>query len=259
MSPCGWTVTKCGCGQCWDTYNDTVRIMAESTAAMVMWAATGRQFGLCTVTVQPQVRHELLPGYQAFPVAYEGFDQGPYIENGQWKEDCSGQDTACRLGPGTCGALLNGVTRTSQVTSVKIDGVALPAGSFVIVDGNTLVRTDGTCWPTCSNPAQQSPPAFEVTYQQGRPIPAAVQAAFELLACEYAKFCAGGKCAVPQTLRTLTRQGVEVTVAEVPEDGRRFRTGIKVVDAVIASVNPAGLSRRVTVYSPDVPRPMVVS
>jgi hypothetical protein len=259
MSPCGWTVTTCGCGTCWDSYTDDVRSRAESLAAMVMWAATGRQFGLCSVTVQPQVRHELLPGYQTFPVAYEGFDNGPYIEHGQWKEDCSGQDSVCWTGAGTCGALLNGPTKTSQVTSVKVDSVALPAGSFVVVDGDTLVRTDGVCWPTCTNVAQQSPPAFEVTYQVGNPIPAAVQAAFETLACEYAKVCAGGKCSLPQTMRTLTRQGVEVTVAEVPEDGRRFRTGIKVVDAVIAAVNPAGLSRRPMVYSPDMPRPVVVS
>lgn len=258
MSPCGWTVTTCGCGQCWDTYTPEVRTRAESLAAMVMWAATGRQFGLCTTTVQPQVRHALLPAYQTYPVAYEGFDAGPYIDHGQWHNDCPG-DESCQSGAGTCGALLNGPTRTSQITTVKINGVALPAGSFVVVDGNTLVRTDGVCWPTCSSVTQQTPPVFEVTYQVGRPIPAAVQAAFETLACEYAKFCAGGKCAVPQTLRTLTRQGVEVTVSEVPEDGRRFRTGIKVVDAVIAAVNPAGLSRRPMIYSPDTPRPLVAS
>jgi hypothetical protein len=260
MAPCGWTITKCGCGVCWDTYTPQVKATASHLAIMTMWAATGRQFGRCQITVQPCTRRDLLPQYQTYPVDSDGYLSGPYISGGVWHNDCPGTDEStcsCSV-DGKCSVLLDGPTTTAGIVAVTLAGVALPAGSYVVLNGNTLVRTDGQCWPSCPSVTSQTTPDFEVTYLVGRVIPDAVQAATERLACEYAKACKGGPCVLPQTLKTLTRQGVELEVADLPDEGTAIRTGIREVDTIIKAVNPHGLTRRPSVLSLDMPRPMRV-
>lgn len=259
--PCGWTITKCACGVCWDTYTPKVKADATALASMVMWAATGRQYGRCQVTVQPCVRAELLPEYQTYPVEYEGFMSGPYVSGGVWHNGCPGIDEStcsCSV-DGRCSVLLSGPTTTAGIVSITIGGVVLAPGSYLVVNGNTLVRTDGVCWPSCPSLTSQATPAFEVTYLVGLPIPAAVQSATERLACEFAKACVGGTCALPQTMRSLTRQGVEVEIASLPEDPSLIRTGIREVDLVIAAMNPNGLTRAPVVLSLDMPMPRRVT
>jgi hypothetical protein len=256
MSPCGWTITQCACGACWDKYSPTVRASASAIATTVMWAATGRQFGQCQITVQPCRRDELLPEYQTYPVQYEGFLSGPYIAAGAWHNWCPGlneSSCACSV-DGSCSVLLDGPTTTAGIVAVKINGVVLGAGAYRVAGGNTLIRTDGSCWPTCPSYTLATP-AFEVTYLVGLPIPPAVQAATERLACEFAKACAGGTCALPSNLRTLTRQGVELEVAALPDDPTLIRTGIREVDLVITALNPNNRSRRPAVLSLDMPHP----
>jgi hypothetical protein len=257
MSPCGWTITKCGCGSCWDTYTPQVRATATALATLTMWAATGRQFGRCQITVQPCVRRELLPEYQTYPVEYDGYMSGPYISGGVWHNDCPGaeeQSCSCSV-DGRCSVLLDGPTTTGGIVAITISGVSLPAGSYVVVNGNTLVRTDGQCWPSCPSLTSQNPAQFDVTYLVGLAIPTAVQAATERLACEYARACKGGTCVLPQSLKTLTRQGVEVQVADLPDDPKMIRTGIREVDNVIIAMNPNALMSRPRVLSLDLPSP----
>src|SRR6188472_1462866 len=69
--PCaGWVPNHALC-PAWATYDPAVQAYADRVASRVIWAATGRQFGLCTVTVRPcWVPQE--PLYQAFPVGYYG-------------------------------------------------------------------------------------------------------------------------------------------------------------------------------------------
>jgi hypothetical protein len=259
-APCGWTITKCGCGACWDTYTPMVKATASALATMIMWAATGRQFGRCQITVQPCARKTLLSEYQTYPVEYGEYTSGPYISGGVWYNDCSGIESTCSCSvDGTCSVLLEGPTTTAGIVSIMIAGVALPATSYVVVNGNTLIRTDGQCWPSCPSLTNQTIPAFEVTYLVGLPIPDAVQAATERLACELAKACTGGPCVLPQSIKSLTRQGVEVAIESLPEDPNMIRTGIKEVDLVIMSMNPYGLMQRPTVLSLDMPMPRRVS
>jgi len=155
--------------------------------------------------------------------------------------------------------LLAGPTTTAGIVSITIAGVVLAPGSYVIVDGNTLVRTDGQCWPSCPSLTSQTVPDFEVTYLVGLAIPPAVQGAAERLACAFAKGCKGGACALPQSLRTLTRSGVEAVVVDLPDDPTLIRTGIREVDMVITAMNPHGLMQRPTVLSLDMPMPRRVS
>ena len=53
VGPCsGWTIDTTCCDD-WDTYSDAVKAAATEYATTVLWAATGRRFGLCTRVVRP--------------------------------------------------------------------------------------------------------------------------------------------------------------------------------------------------------------
>jgi hypothetical protein len=157
---------------------------------------------------------------------------------------------------------LAGPTSTAAITSVTVAGAVVPAGAYTVYDGHLLTRIDGECWPTCrdySDPAA----AFTVTYLRGDQIPAHVQSAYERLACEVAKACTGADCALPQRIRSMTRQGVEIQMIETDETGRvrtgQIRTGIAMVDQVIDAENPHGLLQRPSVLSLDLPAPRMVT
>jgi hypothetical protein len=133
-----------------------------------------------------------------------------------------------------------------------VEGQAIAVGVYEIHDGHLLVRTDGLCWPTCQ--VFGSPiPGFLVTYVKGQPVPAAVQAASETLACQFAAACTGGECQLPGRVTSMSRSGVDITLADIPTEGGKIRTGIQDVDDIIAADNPYGLTSRPEVMSPDLP------
>lgn len=256
-TPCGWSIEQCGCGSCWDNHSPATQARASALAIGLMWAATGRQFGLCEVTTRPANRRPTPsdPLYQTFPVNAPYGDEGgglgiyPVLDSGTWRNLCS---------PGGCNSCTDGCQvqlpdPVAEIVEVRIDGIAVDADTYEVQSRRILVRYDD-CWPTCQR-FNTEVPGFEVTYLRGTPIPDNIQAALEILACEYAAACTGGECRLPQRLASLTRQGVEVTVAEVPPSaGGVIRTGIQTVDDAIASVNPFNRVARAEIYSPDMPQ-----
>lgn len=259
--PCGWTIDRCGgCGTCWTGYSPETRERAALLASTFMWAATGRQFGLCEVTVLPCNPRPQLPLYETYPVAYAGGgrsydvfsgpDGNPIIDR---TGGCAG---SCRCAS-ACEVPL--VPPVSSVVSVTVAGVTVDPGAYQVHDGWMLVRIDGLCWPTCQR-YNTGTPNFAVTYLRGDPIPAAVQNASEALACEYAKACTGGACRLPERLASLSRQGIDITMAEVDKAGGRLRTDIKFIDDTIDTFNPAGRAERWQApVSPDMPIPRTVT
>lgn len=260
MSPCGWVVEKCGCGgaQCWNGLSPEARARAQALAAMIMWAATGRQYGLCEITVQPTGRRcATEPLYQTFGVGSSHGLLSPVIDGGQWyNRPTYGGDGSCCTDTG-CEVELQGGVLKENILSVTVAGETIPPTAYVVFDGRMLTRTDGSCWPCCVNFTQQDPPGFTVTYLAGQEIPDAVQYAFERLACETAKYCAAGVCALPQRMTRLSRQGVEIEVEQVDREltPGRMLTGIKEVDDVIIAVNPYAAAAPSAVYSPDLHMP----
>lgn len=260
MAPCGWTVGNCGCGVgCWDAHTPAVRARAEAAAALIMWAATGRRYGPCPVTVQPVAPPRNVPLYQTFEVGSGYGITRPVIEGGQWYNrpyTSGGDSVCCRAGHG-CEVALDGPTTKAQITSVTVDGEVINPDGYVVMDGYLLVRTDGACWPACVSFRQQSPPAFTVTYTVGLPIPPGVQGAFERLACEFAKACNNEPCALPRRMTRLSRQGVEIELEEVDNGAvpGQLLTGIQEVDDVIRAVNPHRLMAAPQVLTPDLPAP----
>lgn len=161
----------------------------------------------------------------------------------------------------TGGILLAGpvVWDDTHPIEVTVDGVVLDAGSWVIVGGQTLVRTDGKVFPQCQDlsVADDQPGTCKVTYTRGvAPPQSGVQAAISL-AVEWAKLPDVGyitgadlECRLPQRLQTITRQGVTATVADniaIIKDGG---TGLTDVDLFIRAVNPYGVRSGGVVVTP---------
>lgn len=259
MAPCDWDVdpadwpTVC---PGWADYNDDLKEAALELAVGFLWGATGRRFGVCPVTVRPGGQRFLAaPAYAAFPVwpGQEPIVAGPYLFGGTWFNAPAGCSSAC-CGTSGCAVVLRGPVAT--VERVEIDGEEIPASDYrVDVTGGAwlLVRTGGGCWPGCQNMAadEGEDGTFVVEYGAGRALPAMLKIATAALACEYAKSLTGGACSLPAKMTRLSRQGVEVEVA--PPDPDNGRTGIKLVDDVIQTLNPSGRQRPPVVLSPDQP------
>ncbi len=252
--PCSWDVS---CDVCtgFADYPDTIRDSALWLASTFLWAATGRQYGVCPVTVRPNQSRRGEIVYQDFPVLPGtealGLRGGPFLFGGQWFN--AGCATAC-CGNSACAIVLRGPV--ASIGQVQVDGDVVPPSAYrVDVTGGAwlLVRVDGECWPTCQNMRLDvdQPGTFEVVYGYGKPLPPALQIATALLACEYAKYLSGGGCALPAKMTRLARQGVEVEVA--PPEPAEGRTGIKLVDEVITALNPSGRKSPPVVMSPDLP------
>lgn len=256
-APCGWAVTGCGCGSTdWDTLPAAVKTYAEAVACQIMWAATGRQYGLCEITVRPCTRQtEPEPLYVDYPVD-TSFGNGPgypvaYVDNGQWHTTACAGSCSCS---GSCEVALDGPTTKANISAVTVAGVAVAPAAYEVHNGYLLVRVDGQCWPTCHDYSDPSE-AFQVTYSRGKAIPDAVQQATNQFACELAKACQGGDCRLPNRTRSLTRQGVEMQLVDLTDDTGRITTGIPEVDALIVAENPNKLQQPAMVLTPDLPSP----
>lgn len=250
---CGWVVVPDCDG--WDAYPEDVRERALLLASSLMWAATGRRYGGCPVTVQPSRQVEAPPLYRTYPLLGLSGHAGwhPYIRDGAWFNPPMGGGCS----PSTCEVVLQGPV--SGVTAVRLSGTTVDPSTYALMDGYRLVRTDGGCWPACVNYANQDPPAFEVDYLQGETVPADVVAATGMLACEYAKELTGGECGLTQQVTSISRQGVSFEVAEIDPQSTAIATGIRLVDQVIRTHNPRGLTSRPRVFSPDLPYPRRVT
>lgn len=246
---CGWEgIDPEALGVCsdWETYPEAVRDSAIAMASLFLWAATGRRFGVCPVTVYPSQSKGSPMLYQAYPVwpgSSGGTVSGPFLFGGKWFN--SGTCDSC-CNSGGCAIVLRGPV--VDVREVLVDGEVVSPSAYR-VDASRgvylLVRSDGQCWPTCNDGS------FEVTYGMGQEIPVALLVATALLACEYAKGLTGGPCKLPSRMTRLSRQGIDVEVE--PVGGDDGRTGIRQVDDVIQALNPSKRQRPTVILSPDLP------
>lgn len=229
---------------------------ALQAASELLWAATGRRYGVCEVTIRPCRKDcNPCPGTDFFDVNNFGygfnFPFAPYLIDGIWFNL-----PPCNC-PGSCGCTplqeINLPYPVCNVSEVKIDGVALPVASYRVDEFRKLVRLDGEPWPTCQNLelADTEVGTFSITLTYGRPVPALLIQATAALACEFIKACVGAPCQLPQRISTLSRQGVTVGFIDPQEFWRDKRTGIYLVDLAVDTLNPHRLTRRPTIYSPD--------
>lgn len=255
-APCStWDVDPSGVCSNWDSYTTEVKQSALELATLWLWGATGRRFGPCPVTVRPsQTRLGEPRVYQDFAVlpGHPGYaGPGPFLFGGRWYN--AGCASAC-CGQSACAIVLRGPVYA--VDEILVDGDVVPASAYrVDVSPGVwlLVRIDGECWPSCQNFKLETdqPGTFEVSYEIGEAIPAALELAAAALACEYGKHLTGGACSLPAKMTRLSRQGVEIEVE--PPDPDSDRSGIKLVDDIVAILNPSGLRQPPQILSPDLP------
>lgn len=254
--PCAWDVAVPAefCST-WDGYEQTIKDTALWLSSTWLWAATGRRFGVCPVTVRPSQSSRGELTYQTFEVRPGaeglGLPGGPFLFGGRWFN--GGCATAC-CGSSACAVVLRGPV--AEVEQVLVDGEAVLPSAYRVDVANgawLLVRTDGLCWPACQNMTADvtEPDTFEVTYGLGTEVPEALAIATAVLACEYAKNLSGGVCSLPSKMTRLTRQGVEVELAA--SDPTNGTTGIKIVDDVVGALNPSALRSPPRVMSFDLP------
>jgi hypothetical protein len=204
-----------------------------------MRALTGFQVGGCPRTVRPCITG---CDSQHGSAAFYGGSFYPLNWAGVWTNcGCSG------------GCIHNGIELPKPVGSVDrvtIDGVDLDPDEYRIINGNTLIRTDGDPWPLTQDLTKPDTEegTWSITYLNAYPVDANGAYAAGLLACEYAKACNGGSCSLPSGVREIARQGVTMTIT--PGAFPNGLTGIRAVDAYLRALNPNGLTIPSTVYVP---------
>lgn len=232
----------------------TVTGEAVAVATEVIWALSGRQFGLCTVTLRP-CRRECTD----FPWPSGGFSEwagsswiSPQLISGQWFNVVCGRcTTSC-----SCTSISEVVLPAPvyDVVQVKVDGVIV-SGSEYRLDDNRFLVSLGDDWPTCNDLSQDDtqPNTWSVTARYGLDVPEGGAWAVGELACELVRARNGEDCRLPRNVTQLVRAGVTIQFPNVVELLREGLTGLYLVDQFINTWNPSGLRRRSGVYSVDRP------
>lgn len=257
--PCGWPIDTSCCPE-WSTFSAQVQSNAAAWATQILDGLTGRQFSQCAVNYRPcGPSCNTTFGYITWPVGSPTTTGGgmpwmiPYVDAGVWRNcSCEGP-CSCRA---RCEVPFPGPV--ADIVEVRIDGVVVNPLAYrmdVYRGVPTLVRTDGDCWPKCQdlNLDVDEVGSFVIVYRPGKLLPLAGQMAAGMLACEFAKNCVGQDCALPQQLASLSRNGIEVQVADPTALLENGLTGIAMVDLWIKTVNPARRPHRSRVYSSDIP------
>lgn len=256
VGPCAWVVPDPLCCEEWAALSAEIKSAAKDYAALILWAATGRQFGLCTVTVRPCGMKPCADGAASFfGHEWSSATWVPYIFNGNWFNCmCPG---ACCCDP-RCQVRLMGPV--DSVTEVLIGGIAVDPDTYRVDDQHWLVRTAGECWPICADmDTDDGDNVFEVTYVRGTTPPPALLRAASTLACEWGKACAGGDCRLSNRVTSIARQGVSIEMADpnaVLDDGL---TGLWEVDSVILALNPFKRKSRARIWAPEMNVPRTVT
>lgn len=142
-----------------------------------------------------------------------------------------------------------------EIEEVKINGDVLDPGEYRVFNDRYLQRLDSVRWPVAQNLGlpDTEENTFSITYTYGADPPSLGVAAAAQIACEMYKACDAQSCALPTGVTRITRQGVTIDKLAFTSWGYRdgrWATGLALVDAFLATVNPAGLQRRPTFWSP---------
>lgn len=216
---------------------------AVDTAIGVLWALTGRRFGLRTVVARPCARPA-----EGLTVAQVGPWMVPVLDAGVWRNIACGTN-ACTRGDGST-VLLPGPVH--EVAGVAVDGVKIDPDSYR-VEGDWLYRTDGAAWPAQHLTVPLGGPGtWSVTYRQGTPPPAGAGLAVGMLSGEFLNAAINpDKCTLPRRVTQVTRQGVTMQMADPQDIINSGSTGLPEVDMWVRAHNPHRLSSPSAVWSPD--------
>lgn len=226
--------------------------VAVEMASQALWAASGRRFGPCSVTLRPC--RETCPDAAGDWFAWGGGDfVTPRFFRGVWSNvTCGSCTSGCSCGPVPQVVLPGPV---AAVTEVRIDGAVLAPAAYRLDNRRYLVRIDGGDWPDCNDLTRNDGPGtWSVTLTLGADVPVLGQAAAGELAAEFATLLGCGKCRLPNNIASLARQGVTVELG----DGTSLLDTLPITAAFLRTYNPHKLTSGATLMSPDAPRPRVM-
>lgn len=251
---CPWPVDPACLGDQWEDLDPAVQDRAVALASSTLFRLTGYRVGGCPIVVRPCKKG--CSTWDATPYFSGRAWLSPHIGvNGLWINSCGcTSDCACSS---LCEVALP--PPVGEVYAVTLNGTVLDTSQYR-VDGSTLVFTgEGDCpWPVCQDMAAAvgEEDTFAIEYLNSYPVDALGAYAAGVLAYEYAKACSGEKCRLPSNVTAITRSGVSMEIASGSfPDGF---TGIREVDAYIATFNPNGLRQQTQVWSPDIKTPRVM-
>jgi hypothetical protein len=255
-SGCSWPVIY----TCDQSDDADVAEWAEQMAIEIVWAASGRQFGLCTKTYRPCVigcePQPMINEWRLIGVKGAFAGVGAWDSNLGW--DLSIMGCGCR---DSCSCTRLEQFELSpkpvrQVHEVTIDGAVLDESAYRL-SKNRLIRVDGEAWPLCQDWTVNAdqPGAWTVKMTYGRPVPFGGRVAAGVLAGELTKaVCGDDTCELPRRVQTITKAGVTVGFVDPMQFLNEGKTGLYEVDLWLVSVNPNRLARRARVYRVDDPR-----
>lgn len=239
---CSWPVDRT-CLPVADTPIDAQQQKdAEDLAVHVLWALSGRQFGVCPVLARPCRQPcggvwngDILGAPYGYPVGSPWF---PVWDGTNWR------NITCGCGP-KCSWIAPNVVHLSatvglpvhEVTEVVIAGEVLDPSGYRL-EGDLLYRI-GADWPVqdLTKPLDK-PGTWSVTYTRGTPPPTGTAKLVGLLAAEFLAACNGGKCRLPRRVQTVSRQGVTYQMIDPSDIYASGKTGISEIDLWLSAVNP---------------------
>lgn len=214
---------------------------AVRAAIGILWALTGRRYGLTNVEARP-----CPPGapHRGIPLS-PGLGWVPVLDAGIIRNAPVCQAVACdRSGS----ILLPGPVHT--ILGWVVDGQEMPDGTLNR-DGDRVWSRTGT-WPQqdLSRPTTEYG-TWGIRYQRGLLPPPGADGMIAALAKEILAATTGGTCRLPQRATQVQRQGVTVQMVDPQAIYDTGSTGITEVDLWIRAHNPYRQAQPSVVWSPD--------
>lgn len=214
------------------------QVDAENLAVAVLWALSGRQFGVCPVLARPcrQPCHGLLNDY-GYAAPSFGTPWLPVWDGTNWRNISCGCGPKCSWVSPNVVHLVSSGQPIQSIEEVVIAGEVLDPSQYRL-EGDLLYRV-GADWPhqDLTKPLDE-PGTWSVTYLRGNPPPPGTAKLVGLLAQEFLAACRGGKCRLPRRVRSVTRQGVSYDMIDPTDIYAAGKTGIPEIDLWLAAVNP---------------------
>lgn len=217
--------TECSCSILEDS-DDLLQEIVDAATDLLFLLSDGRVHGRCTRTARPMKMGTCGP-----------LDGDLY---GTWP--------ATRFG-GADVIPIPGLHPT--IDSVKIDGVTLNAAEYKMVDGEFLLRVDGS-WPTSNSLtlASSDVGVFEITWTYGPTVDWITQQAAIEMACELLESTTSGASRLPKGTTSANIQGAAVEIREELEGGREASAGMERVRRFFAAYCRDGEARS-GVWTPE--------
>jgi hypothetical protein len=234
-----------GC-QAWADAPAEAQQQIEQLAVWLLWALSGRRFGVETRKVRP---------VQPWPSLPTNKPTGPFARH--WlMPPLTGPLPLLGGGYTDARAIVWLEGPIVDVLEVRVDGQVVDPAAYQVWDGKYLVRQDGNVWPwqqRLTDP-ETAEGSFVVTYTRGQALPPSGQVAAGLLCCELVKArVQDPTCALPERVQHVSREGIDVQFLDPQDFVEDGRTGITAVDQWLHAVNPAKLAAPADVFSPDLP------